>query len=78
MTSYQKLKMRIAELETLVWHVKQESEYFQQAIWEARKATGEQLGVEPFSCLCGNEEVPVITSKEGLLEIIRGLPLLKS
>ena len=68
MTSYQKRKR--------IWELSQKAEFFQKAIWEARKATSEQLGIEPFSDLCGNEEGPIISDKKGLLNIIKGLPLI--
>uniref|UniRef100_A0A6M3L042 Uncharacterized protein n=1 Tax=viral metagenome TaxID=1070528 RepID=A0A6M3L042_9ZZZZ len=76
MNSYQKRKREIDYLEQRISDVLEMSEFFQKAIWEARKATGERLGVEPFDDLCGNEEGPEITDSEGLLRIIKGLPLM--
>ncbi len=75
LSSYQKRKREIAYLEQRIWELQQRSSFFQKAIWEARKSTGERLGVEPFSDMCGNEEGPVINDEEGLMSIIRGLPL---
>ena len=75
LSSYQKRKREIAYLEQRIWELQQRSTFFQKAIWEARKATGERLGVEPFSDMCGYEESPIINDEEGLMAIIRELPL---
>lgn len=75
LSSYQRRKRDIAYLEQRIWELTQKAEFFQKAIWEARKATGEKLGVEPFSDLSGAEERLAISDKDGLLHIIRNLPL---
>lgn len=76
MTSYQRRKREIAFLEQRNMELVRKITFFQKAIWEARKATGENLGVEPFSDLCGHEESPIISDRDGLMEIIRELPLI--
>jgi len=76
MTSYQRRKKEISSLKKGIRNITKESQFFQKAIWEARKSIGERLGVEPFDDFCGNEERPIIDDKEGLLNIIKSLPLI--
>lgn len=75
MTSYQRRKREIAYLNQRIRDLIQKAEFFQKAIWEARKSTGEYLGIEPFSDLEGDEERPVVSDKDGLLSLIRRLPI---
>lgn len=75
-TSYQRRKREIAYLEQRVGDLLKELSFFQKAIWEAREATGEMLGVSPFCDLESHEELLTMgLDKDELLEIIRGLPL---
>jgi hypothetical protein len=75
-SSYQKRKREIAYLEQRIWELQQKAEFFQKAIWEAKKAVGQRLGVEPFADLCGNEESPLIDDRQGLYNVIKKLPLI--
>jgi hypothetical protein len=74
--SYQRRKREIAYLEQALREANRRAEYFQKAIWDARRATGEDLGICPFITLEGNEECIGVRDSEGLLRIIRDLPLL--
>jgi len=75
MTSYQKLKKKLALLNRHIFYLEKKAEFFQKAIWNARKLTGERLGIEPFSHIEGDEECLTIRNVEGLTSIIRELPL---
>ena len=75
MKKRKKLKREIALLTQHIFYLKKKGEFFQKAIWDARKQTGERLRIEPFSHLEGNEERVTVYDVEGLTSIIRGLPL---
>ena len=76
LSSYQKRKRDILYLEQCIRELTQRAEFFQRAIWEARKLIGEGLGVELFCELRSDEGGVVISDKEGLLKVIKELPLL--
>ena len=70
MTSYQKRKREIAYLEQRVRDLSRKAEFFQKAIWSARKATGGNLGVRTFTDLGGDGELPILDKNGNVVRLV--------
>jgi hypothetical protein len=79
-SSYQRRKNEVEELRRENERLSRRASFFMKAIWNAREATGERMGISPFGGMEGNEEhVDMSFNPEQfadeMLQIIRGLPI---